>query len=192
MWQYGLICLLLSKGFIVSNAQHPNPQHPFWPVIRTVPDFPKAGIAFFDLTPLLLDHVAAVTDALTQAIPAEVLAEVDVLMAIEARGFVFASLLAGHLGKGLMLVRKKGKLPPPVHQYAYDLEYGSDCLELSAQTTPKRVLLVDDVLATGGTLRAAGQLCTQAGHTVVGALVLLDLPNLHDALPWPYYRVLEA
>ncbi len=167
-------------------------QHPFWSVIRTVPDFPKTGISFFDLTPLLLDQLAAVTEQMSHAIPAEVWAEVEVLMAIEARGFVFASLLAGHWDKGLMLVRKQGKLPPPVHQYAYDLEYGSDCLELSADVAPKRVLLVDDVLATGGTLRAAGQLCAQAGHTVVGALVLLDLPSLHAALPWPYYRVLEA
>lgn len=167
-------------------------QHPFWSVIRTVPDFPKAGISFFDLTPLLLDHVTAVTEQMSLAIPSDILAEVDVLMAIEARGFVFASVLAGRLGKGLVLVRKHGKLPPPVHQYAYDLEYGSDCLELSADITPKRVLLVDDVLATGGTLRAAGQLCTQAGHTVLGALVLLDLPSLHTELPWPCFRVLEA
>ncbi|MEC7120527.1 MAG: adenine phosphoribosyltransferase [Pseudomonadota bacterium] len=166
--------------------------HPFWSVIRTVPDFPKAGIAFFDLTPLLLDHVEAVTHEMTRAIPADILAEVDTLVAIEARGFVFASLLAGHLGKGLILLRKKGKLPPPVHQHHYDLEYGSDCLEMYNGISPRKVLLIDDVLATGGTLRAAAQLCEIAGHRVLGTLVLLDLPQLHDALPWPCYRVLEA
>lgn len=166
--------------------------HPFWSVIRSVPDFPKAGINFFDLTPLLLEHVQEVTTAMIEAVPTAVLDEVEVLVAIEARGFVFASLLAGRLGKGLVLLRKAGKLPPPVHQHHYELEYGTDCLEIREGLSPKKILLVDDVLATGGTLRAAGELCQQAGHQVLGGLVLLDLPALHGALPWPTYRVLDA
>jgi adenine phosphoribosyltransferase len=166
--------------------------HPFWSVIRTVPNFPKAGISFFDLTPLLVEQVNDVTDALIEAVPATVWAQVEVLVAIEARGFVFASILAGRLGKGLVLLRKAGKLPPPVHQQAYALEYGSDCLEIYAGLSAKKVLLVDDVLATGGTLAAAEALCQQAGHTVLGSLVLLDLPALHGDLAWPSYRVLSA
>lgn len=168
------------------------PKHPFWSVIRTVPDFPKAGISFFDLTPLLVDHVSEVTTAMMGVVPTDLLDQVDVLVAIEARGFVFASLLAGRMGKGLVLLRKAGKLPPPVHQYRYALEYGEDVLELQKGIAPKRVLLVDDVLATGGTLRAAQALCEQAGHHVVGALVLLDLPQLHQDLTCPTFTVLQA
>lgn len=166
--------------------------HPFWSVIQTVPDFPSAGISFFDLTPLLLEHVEAVTCAMLDAVPAAVWDQVDTLVAIEARGFVFASLLAGRLGKGIILLRKAGKLPPPVQQYHYALEYGQDCLEIRTGLAPRRVLLVDDVLATGGTLSAAGQLCQQVGHTVLGGLVLLDLPALHTDLPWPLFGVLTA
>jgi len=166
--------------------------HPFWSIIRTVPNFPKAGISFFDLTPLLLDHVSAVTDAMIAAVPPEVLDEVETFVAIEARGFVFASLLAGRLGKGVILLRKSGKLPPPVHGYDYALEYGNDRLEMHAEIPPRKVLLVDDVLATGGTLAAAAGLSKAGGHTVLGSLVLLDIEGLHGELPWPSYRVLTA
>lgn len=166
--------------------------HPFWQTIRTVPDFPKPGIQFYDLTPLLLTHVRAVTDALIAAVPQDELAQVEAFAAIEARGFVLASMLADRLDKGLILLRKKGKLPPPVQRQFYELEYGQDGLEIHAETPAKRIMLVDDVLATGGTLRAAGQLCLDAGHAVHGALILLDLPQLHTELPWPLYRVLTA
>lgn len=166
--------------------------HPFWQIIRVVPNFPKTGIDFFDITPLLRGHVASVVDALLDALPKSLLDEIDCFGAIEARGFVFASLLAGRTGKGMVLVRKKGKLPPPVANKTYALEYGTDTLEMQAGLAPAKVLLVDDILATGGTLRAAIGLCEAAGHEVMGALVLLDLVDLHTKMPVPIYRVLTA
>ena len=169
-----------------------NTDHPFWQIIRTVPDFPKAGIDFYDITPLLRSHVDAVIDALLAALPEGLMDEVDCLGAVEARGFVFASMLAGRLGKGMILLRKPGKLPPPVANKAYALEYGKDTLEMQNNLPPERVLLVDDILATGGTLTTAYELCQSANHTVVGALVLLDLVDLHGTFPVPVYTVLTA
>ena len=169
-----------------------NTDHPFWQVIRTVPNFPKVGIDFYDITPLLRSHVDEVIDAILAALPAGLMDEVDCLGAVEARGFVFASLLAGRLGKGIILLRKAGKLPPPVANKSYALEYGKDTLEMQNNLPPERVLLVDDILATGGTLTTAYELCKSAEHTVVGALVLLDLVDLHGEFPVPVYTVLKA
>lgn len=169
-----------------------NTDHPFWDVIRTVPDFPKVGIDFYDITPLLRSHINEVIDALLLALPDGLMDDVDCLGAVEARGFVFASLLAGRLGKGMILLRKPGKLPPPVANKAYALEYGEDTLEMQNNLPPERVLLVDDILATGGTLTTAYELCKSASHTVVGALVLLDLVDLHGDFPVPVYTVLKA
>lgn len=169
-----------------------NKDHPFWQIIRVVPNFPKAGIDFYDITPLLREHIPEVIEALLNALPAGLLDEIDCFAAIEARGFVFASLLAGHLGKGMVLVRKEGKLPPPVANKAYALEYGTDTLELQVGLPPAKVLLVDDILATGGTLKATINLCEHAGHSVAGALVLLDLVELHKPLDVPVYTVLSA
>lgn len=163
--------------------------HPFWQVIRTVPNFPKQGIDFYDITPLLYHDVNGLIDALIQAM-ADDWSSVDCLVAVEARGFVLASLLSGRLGKPLLLVRKMGKLPPPVYAYSYDLEYGSDTLEMADGLPSSKVLIVDDVLATGGTLKATVNLCQQAGHQVLGALVLLDLVNLHSTMNFPVYTVL--
>lgn len=163
-----------------------------WQAIRTVPNFPKEGIDFYDITPLLREKVNEVIDALLAALPEGLLDEVDCLAAIEARGFVFASLLAGRLGKSMILLRKPGKLPPPVANKSYALEYGKDTLEMQENLDPAKVLLVDDVLATGGTLRTAYELCLQAGHTVEGILVLLDLVELHDEFDVPVYKVLDA
>lgn len=167
-------------------------EHPLWRAIRTVPNFPKEGIDFFDITPLLRGHIDEVIDALLEALPAGLMDEVDCLGAVESRGFVFASLLAGRLGKSTLLIRKPGKLPPPVISKSYDLEYGSDTLELQANLEPANILLVDDILATGGTLNTAYQLCLEAGHSVAGVLVLLDLVDLHGEFPAPVYTVLEA
>lgn len=169
-----------------------NTDHPFWQIIRTVPDFPKVGIDFYDITPLLRSHINAVIDEMLAVFPKGLLDEVDCLGAVEARGFVFASLLAGRLGKGMILLRKPGKLPPPVANKAYALEYGKDTLEMQNNLPPERVLLVDDILATGGTLMTAYELCKSAQHTVVGALVLLDLVALHGEFPVPIYTVLKA
>ena len=167
-------------------------QHPLWQAIRTVPDFPKPGIDFYDITPLLLNHVNEVIDAMLDALPEGMLEEIDCFVAIEARGFIFASLLAGRLGKGMMLLRKPGKLPPPVANKSYALEYGSDTLEIQDCLHACNVLLVDDILATGGTLKTAYHLCIGAGHSVAGVLVLLDLVDLHDTFPVPVYTVLEG
>lgn len=164
--------------------------HPFWQIIRVVPDFPKMGIDFYDITPLLQNHIPKVIQALIEALPEGLLDSIDCFTAIEARGFIFASLLAGHLGKGVILVRKEGKLPPPVANKSYALEYGLDTLEMQSSLSPAKVLLVDDILATGGTLKAAIDLCESAGHSVVGALVLLDLVDLHQPFDIPIYRVL--
>lgn len=169
-----------------------NTDHPFWQIIRTVPDFPKVGIDFYDITPLLRSHINEVVDELLAVLPAGLLDEVDCFGAVEARGFVFASLLAGRLGKGMLLLRKPGKLPPPVANKAYALEYGKDMLEMQNNLPPERVLLIDDILATGGTLTTAYELCKSAEHTVVGALVLLDLVDLHGDFPVPVYTVLKA
>lgn len=169
-----------------------NTEHPFWQIIRTVPDFPKVGINFYDITPLLRSHINEVINAMLAALPEGLLASVDCFGAVEARGFVFASLLSGRLGKGMILLRKPGKLPPPVANKAYALEYGKDTLEMQNNLPPERVLLVDDILATGGTLTTAYELCKSAEHTVVGALVLLDLVDLHEKFPVPVYTVLKA
>lgn len=177
---------------IFDASQVLNTNHPFWQIIRTVPDFPKVGIDFYDITPLLRSHVNAVIDELLAALPDDFLATVDCFAAVEARGFVFASLLAGRLGKGMVLIRKSGKLPPPVANKSYALEYGDDTLEMQSDLPPERVLLVDDILATGGTLTTAYELCQSANHTVVGALVLLDLVDLHGEFPMPIYTVLKA
>ena len=162
-----------------------------WSNIRTVQDFPKPGICFYDLTPLFMGNIELLTDALVASIPAEKLAEVDSFVAVEARGFVLASLLAQRLGKGLLLVRKTGKLPPPVVGVGYSLEYGMDRLEMSADVQAQKIIIVDDVLATGGTLKAVKQLVNKCEHEVLGASVFLDLPDLHNDLGLDIWSVLD-
>ena len=162
-----------------------------WSHIRSVQDFPKPGICFFDLTPLFLTQVGPLTDALIASIPAEQLAAVDSFIAVEARGFVLASLLAQRTGKGLILVRKAGKLPPPVVGVGYSLEYGMDRLEMSAEIQAQEVIIVDDVLATGGTLKAVKQLAEKCNHEILGASIFLDLPDLHQDLGMKIWTVLD-
>lgn len=162
-----------------------------WSHIRSVQDFPKPGICFFDLTPLFLTQVGPLTDALIASIPEEQLAAVDSFIAVEARGFVLASLLAQRTGKGLILVRKAGKLPPPVVGVGYSLEYGMDRLEMSAEIQAQKVIIVDDVLATGGTLKAVKQLAEKCNHEILGASIFLDLPDLHQDLGMKIWTVLD-
>ena len=162
-----------------------------WSKIRTVQNFPKPGICFFDLTPLFMSNIELLTDALIASIPAEKLQEVDSFVAVEARGFVLASLLAQRLGKGLLLVRKAGKLPPPVVGVGYSLEYGMDRLEMSAEIEPQKIIIVDDVLATGGTLKAVKQLVGKCNHELLGASIFLDLPDLHTDLGLTVWSVLD-
>lgn len=169
-----------------------NSTHPFWQHIRTVPNFPKAGVDFYDITPLLNGHIDKLVAAMVNAVPSDTFAQVQCLVAVEARGFVLASLIASKTGKNLALVRKAGKLPPPTHRQSYGLEYGTDTLEIGTHINPAKVLIVDDVLATGGTLNATINLCKAAGHDVLGAVVLLDLVHLHGELSYPTWTVLNA
>ena len=162
-----------------------------WSHIRTVQDFPKPGICFYDLTPLFMTQLEALADTLVASIPVDTLADVESFVAVEARGFVLASLLAQRTGKGLLLVRKAGKLPPPVIGVGYSLEYGLDRLEMSADIQPQKVIIVDDVLATGGTLKAVKQLMDKCHHTVLGASIFLDLPDLHQDLGMQIWSVLD-
>jgi adenine phosphoribosyltransferase len=146
--------------------------------IRDVPDFPRAGILFRDIAPLLRDHFEATVDALDALLSAAEWSEVDALAGIESRGFILGAALANRRNKGFVLVRKQGKLPPPVVDVAYDLEYGSGVLEM--QKGRGQVVLVDDVLATGGTMAAAAELCDRAGYRLKALLALIDLRIVQD------------
>jgi adenine phosphoribosyltransferase len=145
---------------------------------RTVADFPKPGVQFKDLTPLFADRngLAAVTDALV-----EVASGADLIAGIDARGFLVAAAVACRLGTGVLAIRKGGKLPPPVSAERYDLEYGSATLEIPAdgiELRDRRVVIIDDVLATGGTVAAAARLLGHAGANVTGAGVVVELTAL--------------
>lgn len=143
--------------------------------LRDVPDFPKPGVLFKDIAPLLADGelFEAVVAGLAATIEDD---DVDLVAGVEARGFVFAGALAVELGCGVVPVRKAGKLPPPTVSRSYDLEYGSAEIEVPVGLLDgRRVLLVDDVLATGGTLRAGADLLTEAGAQVAGIGVVIEL-----------------
>ncbi len=147
--------------------------HPLARHITDVPDFPKPGILFRDITPLLRSHFGEAVAALAALwTPAE-WAGIDAVAGVESRGFILAAALAERRHKGFVPIRKKGKLPPPVVDRPYDLEYGSGVLEM--QRGKGKLLLVDDVLATGGTFTAAAELAVDAGFEVVRVGVLIDL-----------------
>lgn len=143
----------------------------------TVPDFPAPGVLFRDLTPVLADG-AALGAVATELV--EGAAPFDAIAGVEARGFVLAAAAAALAGTGVVLVRKAGKLPRPRFSAGYELEYGTAELQLSGDELPagSRVLLVDDVLATGGTLAAAAELLARSDYRVVGAAVAVELPAL--------------
>lgn len=145
---------------------------------REVPDFPEPGVQFKDLTPLLADRhgLSAVTAAL-----AEVAADADLIAGIDARGFLLGAAVATKLGTGVLAVRKGGKLPPPVRREEYALEYGTAVLEIPAEgidLTGQRIVIIDDVLATGGTVAAARKLLVDGGAQVLAAAVVLELTAL--------------
>ena len=147
--------------------------------IRPIPDFPKPGILFRDITPLLADSGAFATAIAAMAGPWRS-GGIDAVAAVEARGFLFAGPLALELGVGLIPVRKPGKLPADTIAHEYDLEYGRDRLEMhrGVLAAGARVLVVDDVLATGGTAAACMRLVEAAGGTVAGAAFLVEIAAL--------------
>jgi adenine phosphoribosyltransferase len=154
-------------------------EHLLWSRVRDVPDWPAPGVLFRDLSPLMADPVAFGTAVDLMAVELG-RGRVDTVVGIEARGFPYAAALAYHLGAGFVALRKPGKLPGEVHSESYDLEYGSTALEMhqDAFDRDSRVIIVDDVLATGGTACAAIDLIRRAGAQIVRFAVIIDLPAL--------------
>jgi len=148
-------------------------------LIREVPDFPKPGILFYDITTLLKDRLgfARLIDALTEHY---INCEVDLVLGIEARGFIFGPALAYRLNAGFVPVRKPKKLPAEVLQWKYDLEYGQDTLEIhkDAIRPGQRIVVCDDLLATGGTAKAAAEMVKQLGGTICGMGFVVELDGL--------------
>lgn len=148
-------------------------------LVRTVPDFPRPGILFRDITTLIAhgEGLAATVDLLTRRAAA---LQVEAIAGIEARGFIFGAAVAARLGVGFLPVRKRGKLPVPTIGIDYALEYGTDRLEIDPHLVGKgsRYLLLDDLLATGGTARAAALLLREAGARVEHAQFVIGLPDL--------------
>jgi len=148
--------------------------------IRSIPDFPKPGILFYDIS-TLLSHADAWQVAMGRMAKAVTRHQPDLLAGIESRGFLVAAPLALKLGCGFAMVRKKGKLPGPTIRYEYALEYGTDTIEIQQDAVQKgqRVVVLDDLLATGGTMAAAVQLFRNVGATVAGAACIIELTFLN-------------
>lgn len=146
--------------------------------ITDVPDFPKAGILFRDISPLLRKHYTQTITGMAEMFTDAEWAEIDYVAGIESRGFILAAGLAFYKQKGFVKLRKPGKLPGNTQKVSYGLEYGTDALEM--QEGEGRILLVDDVLATGGTLQAAADLTKATGHDVKGFALLVNLSHLNN------------
>ncbi len=163
---------------------------PLKSLIRTVPDFPKPGILFYDITTLLKDKIgfAELTDALAAHYIGK---SIDLVLAIEARGFIFGPALAYRLNAGFVPVRKPRKLPAPVARVTYDLEYGADSLEihLDAIEPGQKVIIVDDLLATGGTMEATVKLVQQLGGHIAGLGFAVELDFLKGREKFKDYDV---
>lgn len=162
--------------------------------IRGIPDFPKPGILFYDIA-TLLEHKDAWRHAVTELADAVAPHEPDLLVGIESRGFLVAAPLAFALGCGFMMVRKKGKLPGATIGYTYELEYGSDTIEIQEGAVEKgqKLVILDDLLATGGTCQAAINLLRQVGGEVAAAAFLIELSFLNgrDKLDVPVSALMQ-
>ena len=147
--------------------------------VRSIPDYPKPGILFRDIT-TLLENPEALRAAADRLVETYRDARVDKVAVVESRGFLLGSIVAYLLGAGLVIIRKKGKLPYMTHRVEYALEYGTDCIEIhqDAIKPGERVLLHDDLLATGGTMAAAAELVRKTGGEIVGASFLIELSFL--------------
>ena len=147
--------------------------------IRTIPNFPIPGIQFRDITTLLADP-DAFNDVIERFVNHYQDEQIDLVVGIEARGFIIGAPLALRLGKGFIPIRKEGKLPGPTHGLDYELEYGSDRVEVHQDAIPvgSRVLMVDDLLATGGTMGVSSRLIEQVGGIIVGYAFLIELVDL--------------
>lgn len=147
--------------------------------IRTIPDYPKPGIQFRDITTLLADP-QAFNDVMDRFVKHYKDEQIDLVVGIESRGFILGAPLALRLGKGFIPVRKEGKLPGPTYGVDYDLEYGTDRVEVHKDAIPpgSKVLMVDDLLATGGTIGGSSRLIEQAGGIIVGYAFLIELVDL--------------
>lgn len=150
--------------------------------IRTIPDFPKPGIMYRDIT-TLLSHPAALKQSVIDLSAPFKNSQIELVAGIDARGFIFGTAVALALGAGFVPVRKKGKLPFETFEQDYELEYGTDTLQIHADAVLKeqRVLLIDDLIATGGTAEAAIKLLQRTGCDIVGAAFVIDLPDLGGA-----------
>lgn len=158
--------------------------------IRDIPDFPKAGILFKDITPLV-KNPATLKLAVHQIVGPFLDQQISAVAGMEARGFIFGALAAWELGVGFIPLRKPGKLPYNVHSVSYDLEYGSAALEahIDALEPGDRVLLVDDLLATGGTAKASCELIEQLGAEVVACAFVVELDDLRGRQKIGQYRI---
>ena len=147
--------------------------------IRTIPDYPKPGIKFRDITTLLADP-QAFNDVMNHFVNRYQKEQIDLVVGIESRGFILGAPLALRLGKGFIPVRKEGKLPGPTYGVDYDLEYGTDRVEVHKDAIPpgSKVLMVDDLLATGGTIGGSSRLIEKAGGIIVGYAFLIELVDL--------------
>jgi adenine phosphoribosyltransferase len=152
---------------------------PLKTLVRTIPDFPKPGIQFRDITTLIQDPWGF-KQAIDRFVTHYRYAPIDVIVAIESRGFIIGGALAHHLHCGVALARKKGKLPFQTQRQEYALEYGTDCIEMhiDAIRPGQRCLIVDDLLATGGTCQATCQLVERLGGKIVGCGFIIELPEL--------------
>jgi adenine phosphoribosyltransferase len=187
------LCLVDRRKIASDSLFQGHPMQELAALIRAVPDFPRPGVMFRDVTPLLADAAsfARCIDALAKP---WLHSNVQIVCGIEARGFIFGAALAQKLHAGFVPLRKPGKLPPPVVSVDYQLEYGTDRLEAQrdALKPSERVLLVDDVLATGGSLMAARALVDQLGGEIMGASVVIELMALRGRDRWSGVQQLHS